>query len=190
MQIKHFFHAPPRLFSLAVLVFLGVLLYREASTLENLPVFLPDEQDFIYIELEGDGLMSGVYQFNDGLSVCDVINLTDPLLAETLIIDPAMSPPLRNGESLHFVRKDRKTSLLDRGWMKASHRLSLAIPLHPDRMSTDDWTVLPGIGETLAKRIENNRQINGDFGRLDALKRVKGIGSKRLDSWRKFFGGV
>lgn len=190
MQTNRSFPAPPRLFSMAVLVFLGMLLNREASTLEDLPVFLPCKQNFIYIEVDGGGSTQGVYQFNDGLLISDVIKLTDPVSAKDLINDPVMSQLLRNGKSVHIVRKDRKTSLLDGGWMKASHRIALAIPLHPDQMSTLDWMTLPGIGKTLAKRIEKDRQKNGDYGSVDALTRVKGIGVKRVDSWRKFFDGV
>lgn len=171
-----------------VLFFLGVLLNREASKSEGLPIFLPYEQIFIYVDHDGGDLKPGVYQFNDGMAVSDVIKLTGLPAIENLTVDPAMSKLLRNGESLRLIRKDRKTSLLDQGWMKASHRLALAIPLHPDRMSTHDWTVLPGIGETLANRIEIDRQKNGDYGRLDALTRVKGIGIKRVNSWREFFG--
>jgi competence protein ComEA len=64
----------------------------------------------------------------------------------------------------------------------------MAIPLHPDRMNINDWTFLPGIGAALAERIENDRQENGDFGSLDALIRVKGIGKKRISNWIEFFG--
>lgn len=65
--------------------------------------------------------------------------------------------------------------------------MAMGISLNPDRMSRADWTALPGVGPTLAERIENERQKNGEFGSLDALNRVLGIGKKRLDLWRKFF---
>jgi DNA uptake protein ComE-like DNA-binding protein len=45
-------------------------------------------------------------------------------------------------------------------------------------MSRADWTALPGVGTVLAKRNENDRQKNGDFGRLGTLNRVPGIGKK------------
>ncbi|MCP3177174.1 helix-hairpin-helix domain-containing protein [Desulfuromonas sp. KJ2020] len=54
-------------------------------------------------------------------------------------------------------------------------------------MSLADWTVLPGVGPKLAERIEKDRQKNGDFGSLEALQRVKGIGPKRINSWKFFF---
>jgi competence protein ComEA len=155
---------------------------------EDLPVFLPFEQNFVYVELSGDVVAPGVHQFNDGMALLDVIKLTDPDVAEKLIVNPAWFKLLRNGESIRIYRKDRKIEVLQKGWMPASHRLAMEIPLHPDRMSPSDWTVLPGIGDVLADRIEKNRQKNGDYGSLNALKRVNGIGEKRVASWKSFFG--
>jgi competence protein ComEA len=71
--------------------------------------------------------------------------------------------------------------------MPARQRLALGIPLHPDRMSRDDWQTLPGIGEKLAAQIEIDRQNYGDFGSFDALDRVKGIGPAKLKALRPFF---
>jgi len=46
---------------------------------------------------------------------------------------------------------------------------------------------LPGIGETLARRLELDRQENGEFGSLEGLLRVKGVGLKSIERWRIFF---
>jgi competence protein ComEA len=71
--------------------------------------------------------------------------------------------------------------------MPARQRLALGITLHPDRMSRDDWQMLPGIGEKLAAQIEADRQKYGDFGSFEALDRVKGIGPAKLKALRPFF---
>ena len=134
--------------------------------------------------------LPGVYQFYDGSTRRDVIKLTEALPAENLTIDSDWLQLLSGGESLELVRKGQKIKLLQKGWMSASHRMSLGIPLHPDRMSRTDWKALPGVGDVLAERIEINRHKNGDFGCLEALIRVKGIGEKRVDHWRNFFGKV
>jgi competence protein ComEA len=54
-------------------------------------------------------------------------------------------------------------------------------------MVGDDWQALPGIGPKLAERIEVDRQKNGEFASLEDLKRVSGIGKKRIEAWRIFF---
>jgi competence protein ComEA len=190
MRANPFSQSPPAFAVLALLIFLAVLLSREASTMEDLPAFLPPERGIVHVELIGDDLLPGVYQFYDGLALRDVIKLTDALSAENLTIDSGWLKLLSGGESFEIVRKDQKIKLLQRGWMSASHRMALGIPLHPDRMSRTDWKSLPGIGDVLAERIENNRHKNGDYGCLEALVRVKGIGEKRIDRWKFFFDEV
>jgi competence protein ComEA len=44
-----------------------------------------------------------------------------------------------------------------------------------------ELTVLPGVGETLAKRIVQSRADQGDFRDLDDLRRVRGIGPRTLE---------
>ena len=178
---------PPAIIVLAVVIFLSLILSREASTTEGLPAFLPLERDYVQVELSGDNLESGVYQFYDGLTLGDVIILTEVLPRDILTTDSIWSKPLRGGESFKIIKKDQKIGILFQGWMKASHRVAMSIPLHPDRMSRTDWKALPGVGDAFAERIEKDRQVNGDYGHLEALVRVKGIGKKRVDSWREFF---
>ena len=52
-----------------------------------------------------------------------------------------------------------------------------------------DWTefaLLPGIGETLAKRIVSRRKSLGGFRHIDELLEVKGIGPRKLMKLRPF----
>lgn len=52
-----------------------------------------------------------------------------------------------------------------------------------------DWpelTLLPGVGEVLAKSIVESRETRGEFRSHDDLRRVKGIGKKTLDKIRPY----
>jgi competence protein ComEA len=52
-----------------------------------------------------------------------------------------------------------------------------------------DWpelSLLPGVGETLARRIVESRSKHGRFADLDDLRRVRGIGPKTLERIRPF----
>lgn len=56
-------------------------------------------------------------------------------------------------------------------------------------LNTADWpelAQLPGIGETLARRIIESRQKDGPFSRPEDLRRVRGIGPKTLEKIRPF----
>ncbi|PLX79671.1 MAG: hypothetical protein C0616_10710 [Desulfuromonas sp.] len=73
------------------------------------------------------------------------------------------------------------------GWMTSGKRMALGIPLHPNRMTRKDWEQLPGIGPSLANKIEKDRQKNGDFVSIEDLARVHGIGKARISNWNRFF---
>jgi len=58
-----------------------------------------------------------------------------------------------------------------------------APPQYQVDINTADWpalTLLPNIGETLARRIVAHREANGAFHRVDDLTNVRGIGEKTL----------
>jgi competence protein ComEA len=178
---------PPVPVVLAAFVFLTVLLGRGASVMEDIPSFLSQDAKYVHVELTGCGLTPGVYQINDGFSLRDVIKLTIAAPDKISSSVEVYFEPVNDGAIYTIAKKDQKIKIVRRGWMSASKRIALNIPLHPDRMSRTDWVALPGIGDKLAERIHIDRQKNGDFGSLDALKRVKGIGQGRIDSWRIFF---
>lgn len=58
---------------------------------------------------------------------------------------------------------------------------TLSYPLDINAATAEDFTKLPGIGDTLAKRIVAYRQENGPFQSLMDLLSVEGIGEKKLE---------
>lgn len=55
-----------------------------------------------------------------------------------------------------------------------------------NKASIQQLTLLPDIGETLAKRIIEYRNENGSFNTVDELLFVKGIGETRLEKIRDY----
>jgi len=53
-----------------------------------------------------------------------------------------------------------------------------------NRATVLELQTLPGIGEVLAKRIDDRRQTRGSFHSVEELLEVKGIGQKRLERLR------
>lgn len=175
---------------LLLLAWLAIQWGRVVLREEGPPAFFVEEREGVLVML-GEGFFEpGVHQFSDGITPMGVIQLTGLEMSENTEANTDPEAPLISGESLTVVCEGRKILDLGRSWMPAGQRLALGIPLHPDRMSREDWEVLPGLGPKLAERIEADRQENGDFGSLEALRRVRGIGPKRIESWRSYFSGV
>jgi competence protein ComEA len=63
---------------------------------------------------------------------------------------------------------------------------SVAFELDINAADWPELSVLPNIGETLAKRIVESRQADGPFADVDDLQRVRGIGPKTLEQIRPY----
>lgn len=74
-------------------------------------------------------------------------------------------------------------------WSKSTNRAS---PLESqylvdvNRAEWPEFVLLPAIGETLARRIVEDRQTNGEFRDVDDLERVTGIGPRTLERIRPY----
>jgi len=172
---------------LSVFACLTLLLSRVSLPQEEAPALRLPAPAGVWVEL-GDGFARpGVHQFSDGTTLDDVIKLTERRSQGSAAGFLEETVPLVSGERLDLSHPDKKVTVFQRSWMTASARITLGVPLHPDRMSRTDWLALPGVGPRLAERIEMDRQINGEFGGLGGLVRVSGVGPGKIKSWVKFF---
>jgi len=68
--------------------------------------------------------------------------------------------------------------------MPGAALLALGLPLDLNRARTVDLEALPGVGPVLARRITEDRERRGPFGRVDDLVRVRGVGAATLKRLR------
>jgi competence protein ComEA len=172
---------------LLLLAFLGYDIGRHVLSKQDVPAFFVEHSPAVKVVLEGNWPQAGVYQISDDSSTLGVINMTGLSVAASLYDKLQQQPLLESGERLVLRVVDGTVVDYSRGWMSAAQRVVLNIPLHPDRMTVSDWEYLPGVGERLAAVIVEDRQNNGDFGRFERLRRVKGIGPGRINRWKSFF---
>jgi competence protein ComEA len=60
-------------------------------------------------------------------------------------------------------------------------RYLLGMKMNINRATREELALLPGIGETLARRIRHAREENKGFSSWDDLHRIPGLGTKRLE---------
>jgi len=154
---------------------------------ESLPAVMRLQPQLATVAVVDSGGSYRLFQFDDGHKFFDVIKLTGQFYADGEILKNFHAEPICSGEIIKVIKIEGESFHFERSWLAARHRILLQIPLHPDRMSALDWETLPGIGSKLAIAIESDRQKNGDFGEFSALKRVKGIGVKKLEAWQEYF---
>lgn len=128
-----------------------------------------------------------VRQISDDASIAGVIELAGLPLTAVCAGEARSQAAVKSGQRLDLQVQDGVVEGFFLGWMPAAQRVALGIPLHPDQMNCDDWQYLPGIGPRIAQRIVVNRQKFGDFGTLEGVTRVQGIGNRNISAWRHFF---
>ena len=81
---------------------------------------------------------------------------------------------------VHITATTDDLAQLRLGWMDVSSRLALGVPLNLNQASAAELAQVPGITQTLAERIVEQRTRLGGFSKLEDLRAVKGIGPVTL----------
>ena len=146
------------------------------------------EPSGVWVQLgHGFSVSETVRQFNDDCLLVHVIKLTEYSVAAGVNSIIEEQTPVESGQRIDLIVQETEIQSISFSWMSASQRVVLGIRLHPDRMTPKDWEFLPGVGAKMAARIEDNRQNNGDFGSFSALRRIKGVGARKMAAWKEFF---
>ncbi|HSE84171.1 MAG TPA: helix-hairpin-helix domain-containing protein [Thermodesulfobacteriota bacterium] len=94
------------------------------------------------------------------------------------VFPPGLPESLRNGDKI--VIDDNGAFTVSR--IEGRKSVALGIPIGINSSSLEDLIILPGIGNTLAHRIVEYRELNKGYKSVDELVNVKGIGSKKLEA--------
>ncbi len=121
----------------------------------------------------------------------------DDISAEDILSDQQPRPWFRRGDQLfvgtmvvavivlmivHWVRLS--------GWgllpieIDRLPERQLDFQLEINRATWVEWMQLEGVGDTLARRIVEDRETNGPFSSIEDVERVKGIGPKTIEKLR------
>jgi competence protein ComEA len=183
---------PGRLALWLLTLVVSVLLYLQGRPISHMRVkvaFLPGgtaEQGGITIRIVGDCVKSGVYHFNNTMQLGTVINMTVPFCQDISRNQDSLKKTLYTGDVVLIPCCDGKHVEITRDAMHVVDKMILCLPLDPNRLTGNEWEMLPQIGPALARRIVIDRQKNGDFLSIRDLERVNGIGPatvKQLDGY-------
>jgi competence protein ComEA len=104
------------------------------------------------------------------------------LLAGRPSARPACSPEGRGAPPRHWLG-----CAADPGPRRAlsdEERLLLHLPLDPNTAQARGLAFVPGLSRRLAEAVVEERGLRGPFGSVDDLRRVAGLGAKRLEQAR------
>lgn len=172
---------------LAVAVIVPLLLKSRSVPHGDQAAFLRYTTGSILVKVAGSGDRDGIYRFSDGVTLECVKNMTIRDGGAISACQGQGERRLENGDMVVFNSSNSSFSEIAVKKMTATEYMLLGIPLDPDSLSAEEWEALPGIGPALARTIVEDRQKNGEFGSLDGVLRVPGIGYGTIKALRKFF---
>lgn len=107
-------------------------------------------------------------------------------VGDALIVSNEGSLP-PNGEAfaadsnIYHKMSENDAALKDRPKKEPKIRKKVALPVHINTATLDELCALNGVGPKLAEKILGVREANGPFKNADDLKKVPGIGKKKLE---------
>jgi competence protein ComEA len=144
--------------------------------------FTIEKPGTIAVEIAGESGRNGVYFIPKGSTLAAFLDMTG-ITASDVNGQIRRAPTLRSATTVTLMSSPPGISVEP---MSADKRLALGIPIDLNRSSFEDLVLVPGIGEKTAEKIVEERSLNGTFGRLEELMRVKGIKEKRLEKLRRY----
>ncbi len=139
------------------------------------------------IRVSGNVVIPGLYHVPSHVLPETVIRLTNSSVRRSLFEGITPYPEINNGDALHFAVDGFQHVKIIKNCMNIKEKMILGIPLDLNTMSVADLIELPGIGVVTAENIVRDRQENGVFRTLEDLKRVPGIGPKKVKLLEPFF---
>ena len=132
----------------------------------------------IYIQIEGQGVYT--FQSEKGVTLKEIFDRSGLEYSTSTSND--WNAKLETGSKIS-IGPEMSISV---GLMDGEKRLLFHLPIDINRATPEDFEALPGIGEKLAQRIVKSRNEYDVFQSVDDLKRVKGIGEKKLANIKEF----
>ena len=141
----------------------------------------------IPIEVQGEVIHPGVYLFQKPPTLEEAILRAGGIREVPEFDASSFSESLEAGTLLTLSKVSPTELKVKVGRMESRKLLVFSIPIDLNGASEEDLSLIPGIGEGLAREIIAYRRARGRFQSVEELREVKGIGEKNYPSFRDFF---
>ncbi|MFQ5901515.1 MAG: ComEA family DNA-binding protein [Thermodesulfobacteriota bacterium] len=142
--------------------------YRPSISLAN-EVYRSEQKT--YIQIYGEGVYA--FPMQDWIPLQEILKMSGNNIA---LPDSSGDTIIQSGSRI-TIGPDGS---IDVGSMDGEKLLLFDLPIDINKADAKDLEALPGIGEVLAGRILEMRETLGDFSSVGELKKVRGIGEKKL----------
>lgn len=150
--------------SIALILLVGHSVSSPKANISHAP------QEYIYVEVEAQGVEPTVVRMPKGTTMSDVMAY--------LGLKPTNLPAttLKSGQRIE-VHPEGTITL---GFMTGERLFALGIRIPLNKATVEDLIVLPGIGEKMATKIVDFRRQKGRISSYDDLLLIRGLGPRIL----------
>lgn len=138
---------------------------------------VPKEEVCVYVS--GEVEEPGVYRLAEGSRVGDAIDCAGGFRENAAVDSLNLARVLVDGEHINVVNADTAEGVEASAGASPSNGL-----VNINSASIEGLQQLDGVGESTARKIVAEREAHGPFKTIDDLKRVPGIGDKKLEGLR------
>jgi competence protein ComEA len=169
------------LLSLFILIFYGWRHYAHHRQSGEPSLVIPTQ---LIIQVSGEVRKPGIYVFDSPVTVSETVAGAGGLHSQLNPDAEWTRVKVGHARRVHITAAKDGCARLRLGWMDASSRLAMGVPIDLNQASAAELAQVPGITQTLAERIVAQRNRLGGFSRLEDLRAVKGIGPVTLKRLR------
>jgi competence protein ComEA len=132
------------------------------------------------VEVSGDQGREGIYFLPEGMAVDEVLDITG---IQRTISRGTTNPGRISTGTVLMASPGGEVSI---GEMEAARKLALGLPVDLNRISMDELSLVPGIGDKMAYDIIQLRSEKGAFRSLKDLTALRGIKEKKLNGLKRY----
>lgn len=161
----------------------------ESNTIENLTIEEEVEGEKIAIHIIGEVKKEGIVYLEKGSRIVDAIKEAGGATKEADLSQINLAYELQDGQKIYIPNKNEKISeyitrssgnnVIIEGNNSSVQTEGKENKVNINTANLNELDSLPGIGPSLAKRIIEYREENGNFKSIEELQNVKGIGDAK-----------
>ena len=168
-------------FFAAIFLILAYCIHRPYNLGSMSNPILKRDKDGICIEVSGETVKPGIYNFHGPVTVNDAIERAGGLKDRLIVDTRLLSAALTSGDKIIAKRRSRRMGRVSIGRMAPKKLIILSIPMDINRATREELLAVPGLGPKLTLGIIDYRNRNGEFSVMEELKVVKGIGKVKYE---------
>lgn len=138
------------------------------------------------IEVVGAVRNPGIYLFHAPPTGNDALQRAGRPLKKDLVASGEINTPFQTGTRIELGTSQSRTSRVTISPMDPGKKFVLGIPIPLNQAGAEALAIIPGISNSLAQRIVEFRKSHGPFKTWHEVRRVKGIGPKKIERFRSY----